>query len=90
MPTVPALGGHFIGFVRVSVGADVIEIPVQSVDFASDGPASGRPDARGGFFVDGAQYGILVDARASDAERDEAVERAAREAAQHLARRFLN
>jgi hypothetical protein len=74
-----------VGIVRVVIGGEVFDLPVQSVAFESDGAGTA-----GGFFAQGQELGILVDASVSPSEAKAQIERATEEAVRHLSKRFLN
>lgn len=79
------VSGRLLGIVRVVVGGHVCDLPVQSVPFDSDGHR-----AAGGFFAQGDQLGILVDAAAPAAELQALIEAGTAEAVRHLSRKYLN
>lgn len=81
----PDVSGRLIGLVRVVVGGQVFDLPVQSIALDQDGDK----DA-GGFFVQDGEFGILVDEAATPPEVKEQIERGTAEAVRHLSRRFLN
>jgi hypothetical protein len=77
--------GRLLGFVRVLVGNQVFDLPVQAVPFEKDGDR-----AAGGFFIHDDQLGILVDEAAPAATMQEQIESATAEAVRHLSRKYLN
>lgn len=81
----PDLSGTLLGFVRVVVGGNVFELPVQSVHIQKDGD-----NDVGGFFAKDGQLGILVDDTASEPEMKALIEKATAEAVRHLSQRVLN
>jgi hypothetical protein len=80
--------GRLLGFVRVVVGGQAFDLPIQAVTFEKDTSDSRQP--AGGFFADGAELGILVDEAAPEALVKEQIAQATAEAVRHLSRRFLN
>lgn len=77
--------GRLLGVVRVVVGGQIFDLAVQSVSFEKDGSA-----LAGGFFSNGGQLGILVDASVSPSEAKAQIERGTADAVRHLSRRVLN
>lgn len=78
--------GRLLGFVRVVVGAHVVDLPVQAVAIEKDGDRNA-----GGFFSDaGGQLGILVDEGATPPEVQAQIEKATAAAVRHLSQRYLN
>lgn len=75
--------GKLLGVVQVRVGARTFALPVQSLAFDRDGSAPA-----GGFFMEGDQLGILVDASRPDV--DDQIQRATEDAVRHLSLKFLN
>ncbi len=80
-----AVSGRLLGFVRVLVGNQVFQVPVQAMSFEKDGDR-----VAGGFFDNGGQIGILVDEAAPKSEVDALIEKATAEAVRHLSRKVLN
>ncbi|MBS2016920.1 MAG: hypothetical protein JST00_28800 [Deltaproteobacteria bacterium] len=81
----PDLSGTLLGFVRVVVGGQVFDLPVQSIHTVKDGE-----NEVGGFFAKDGQIGILVDGAATEPEKKALIEKATAEAVRHLSQRFLN
>lgn len=77
--------GKLIGYVSVEVGKARVRLPVHALEFESDGVSS-----PGGLVAEGDKMGILVDANATESERQAQVSRATKEAVGLLSRRFLN
>lgn len=77
--------GRLLGFVRVVVGGHVCDLPVQAVAFDSDGLR-----AAGGFFINDAELGILVDESAPESQVKEQIEAGTAEAVRHLSQKYLN
>jgi hypothetical protein len=71
--------------VQLRVGDRTYAVPVQALSFAGDreGPATA-----GGFFVEGDQLGILVDA--SDPDVSGKIREASEDAMRHLSLKVLN
>ena len=82
-----SLQGRLLGFVRVVVGGQAYDLPIQAVAFEKDTDASAPA---GGFFADGADLGILVDEAAPEDQMKAQITAATAEAVRHLSRRFLN
>ena len=80
-----SVSGRLLGFVRVLVGSQVFDLPVQAGPFEKDGDR-----AAGGFFIHDNQLGILVDDTAPAATMQEQIESATAEAVRHLSRKYLN
>ncbi len=76
---------RLVGFVKVVVGGQVFQLPVQSLSFEKDGDATA-----GGFFSKDGQLGILVDDAMSEPEAKAQIERATADAVRHLSQRVLN
>ena len=76
---------RLLGFVRVVVGGQIFELPVQSLSFERDGAG-----LAGGFFSKDGQLGILVDDSMSASEAKAQIERGTAEAVRHLSQRVLN
>jgi hypothetical protein len=76
---------RLLGYVQLRVGETVIAVPVESVTLEPDGCA--HP---GGFYAQGSQLGIYVDAEAPQAEVEDQIRRASNDAVRHLARKLLN
>jgi len=74
-----------LGYVNVEIGSTHVRLPVHALEFESDGVS-----APGGLIAEGDKMGILVDANATESERQAQVSRAAQEAVGLLSRRFLN
>ena len=79
------LSGRLLGFVRVLVGTQVFQVPVQAMSFEKDGDR-----VAGGFFAQEGQIGILVDEAAPKSEVQAQIESATAEAVRHLSRKVLN
>ncbi len=77
---------RLLGVVQLRVGAQVFAVPVEALDFASDG----TNHRGGGFFVRGDEMGILVDGTGTPAQMQEQLAEACAEAVRHLAARHLN
>ena len=77
--------GRLLGFVRVLVGGQFYELPVQAVTIQKDGERSA-----GGFFSDDGRFGILVDESADGAKVQTQIEAATEEAVRHLSKKLLN
>jgi hypothetical protein len=76
---------QLLGFVQVQIGAKIIALPVQAVRFGDVGISAG------GFFTEqSGNFGILVNADASEKEVREQILQASEEAVRHLSRRYLN
>lgn len=84
-PTDQRATGRLLGVVQLRVGDRTYTVPVQALSFVSDGD---RPETAGGFFVEGEQLGILVDASAPDV--DARIRAASEEAVRHLSLKVLN
>ena len=80
-----AVSGRLLGFVRVLVGSQVFNLPVQAMSFEKDGDR-----VAGGFFDNEGQLGILVDEAAPKSEVDAVIQAATAEAVRHLSRKVLN
>ena len=80
-----AVSGRLLGFVRVLVGSQVFNLPVQAMSFEKDGDR-----VAGGFFESEGQLGILVDEAAPTSEVQAQIEAATAEAVRHLSRKVLN
>jgi hypothetical protein len=76
---------QFLGVVQVRVGETTHTLPVQAISTARDGEGH-----VGGLFEDDGQLGIMVEASGNPVEIERAVQQAAAEAAQILARRFMH
>jgi hypothetical protein len=76
---------RLLGYVQLRVGSRVMAVPVQAIKLDPDGGK--RP---GGFYVEGSQIGIYVDEQAGEAAVAEQIEQASNDAAQHIARHYLN
>ena len=77
--------GRLLGFVRVVVGAHVVDLPVQAVAVEKDGDK----DA-GGLFVHDGQLGIIVDEGAPQPQIQAQIEKATAQAVRHLSQKYLN
>jgi len=77
--------GRLLGFVRVLVGGQVFDLPVQGIPFDKDGDRGA-----GGFFVHQGQLGILVDETKTAPEMQAQIEEGTVEAVRHLSKKFLN
>jgi hypothetical protein len=84
---IPALSGsgRLLGFVRVLVGSQVFQLPVEAVTFEQDGDR-----AAGGFFDHEGQLGILVDEAATPSDVQAQIESATAEAVRFLSKKVLN
>jgi hypothetical protein len=77
-----------LGVVQVRVHGHLFALPVKAMSF-SEGGADGTP-GKGGFFADGEELGILVDARGSQADVQRSIENACQDAVRHLSQRYAN
>ncbi len=76
--------GRIVGHVQVKVASRVYSVPVRAVSLTGT-------EAREGFFAEGeGGFGILVDSSGTEENQRATIERATAEAAQFLARKFLN
>lgn len=80
---------RLVGVVQLRVGAKLYAVPVQALDFAS-AVADTQGSARGGFYVQGDQMGILVDQAADEQQMRSQVMEGCAEAVRHLSAKFLN
>lgn len=76
---------RLLGFVRVLIGGQHFDLPVQAVPFEQDSER-----AAGGFFANEDELGILVDSAASQEAVQAQIERGTAEAVRHLSRKYLN
>lgn len=83
-----SLQGRLLGFVRVVVGGQSFDLPIQAVAFEKDTDDASAP--AGGFFADGGELGILVDEAAPEEAVKAQITAATAEAVRHLSRRCLN
>jgi hypothetical protein len=79
------LSSRLIGFVQLRVGDRVVAVPVQSMKLLPDGGK--RP---GGFYVEGAEFGICVDDHGNPGEVAEQIRSASHDAAIHVGRIYGN
>ena len=77
-----------LGVVQLRIRGRLFAVPVKAMSFG-EGDADGTP-AKGGFFADGAELGILVDSRSSQADVQRSIETACLDAVRHLSLRFAN
>lgn len=77
-----------LGVVQVRIHGHLFALPVKAISF-SHGSADGAP-RKGGFFADGNELGILVDARGSQDEVQRSIESACQDAVRHLSLRYAN
>jgi hypothetical protein len=80
---------RLVGVVQLRVGGQLYAVPVQALDFAS-AVADTQGPARGGFYVQGDQMGILVDQAADEQQMRSQVMEGCAEAVRHLSAKFLN
>lgn len=77
--------GQLLGVLQVRVGDRTFAVPVQALAFAGDREGPGNA---GGFFSDGDELGIFVDASATDVS--DRIRSAGEDAVRHLSLKFLN
>ena len=77
-----------LGVVQLRIRGRLFALPVKAVSF-SEGGTDGVPE-KGGFFADGAELGILVDSRGSQADVHRSIESACEDAVRHLSLRYAN
>lgn len=76
---------RLLGYVQLRVGARVVAVPVQSMKLDQDG---GKQP--GGFYAEGTQLGIYVDAEAPEDTVQEQIRAASNEAVLHIAKKLFN
>ena len=81
----PNPSSRLLGFVQLRVGDLVVAVPVESMKLAREG--GNRP---GGFYVEGTDLGITVDAEANPQDIAEQIRLASQDAMKHIARKYSN
>jgi hypothetical protein len=76
---------RLLGYVQLRVGGRVVALPVQAMKLDPDG--GNRP---GGFYVEGTECGICIDADATPNEVVDQIREASDDAARHMNRKFTN
>lgn len=77
--------GRLLGVVRVLIGGQAFELPVEAMAYERDGEHT-----VGGFFESEGQLGILVDDTGSAEFVQAQIDQGTVEAVRHLSRKFLN
>jgi hypothetical protein len=79
--------GKVLGYVHLQVGSRVYALPIEARALTLEDGSTVQP----GFLAEGPErLAIVVDREASEDAVKETIERASRDAARHIARKFLN
>jgi len=79
---------RLVGVVQLRVAGRLYAVPVQAVDFAS--AEADSTGARGGFFVQGDQMGIVVAESTDEQQFKRQIMEGCAQAVRHLSAKFLN